>query len=251
MSVDADLPSPIAAFDDAQRRTIELVREVLRLLEAGMNERDVYELAETRLQTHGFSGWYHAPEVSIGGRRLQRVTLPWMRQKLQPGDLITLDLGPTDGESYGDFGYTLRFAPPEGAPDPKVLKVARDCVRSTCGYASRWKTVGELHIFARAWAVNHRMDLANKSALGHRILPREGALSTGFPTSAHLATLLWRNRVHKLNPVRMVGMFAIRPEVVDHGTVASFEEIVYVQDEVHRVLGRASLDDAGTLPGAV
>lgn len=247
MSVDADLPSPIAAFDDAQRRTIALTKDVLRHLEAGMTERDVYELAETRLQVHGFSAWYHAPEVAIGGRRLQRVTLPWARHKLQPGDLVTVDLGPTDGESYGDFGYTQRFAPAEGTADPKVLGVARDCVRATCGYASRWKTVGELYIFARAWAVNNRMDLANTSALGHRILPKEGVLVTGFPTSAHLATLLARNRVHRLHPVRMAGMFALRPEVIDRGTVASFEEIVYVQDETHRVLGRASLDEAGTL----
>ena len=64
-----ELPPDVAAFDDAQRRAIALAREVVRHLEAGMSERDIYELAETRLGAHGFDGWYHAPEVRIGGGR--------------------------------------------------------------------------------------------------------------------------------------------------------------------------------------
>lgn len=237
------LPDPVARFDAAQRRTIAMARELFRRLEAGMSERDLFELAETQLGTFGFSRWYHPPEIRIGGRTFGPLVVPSARRRLAAGELVAIDLAPAEDDCYGDFCATVAF----GGPEPKVVGVARDCVRATCGYASRWKTVGELFIFAKAWAVNERMDLANRDSVGHRVLPREGLLATGFPRSAHLATFLGRNRVHRLNPVRMAGMFAIRPEVVDHGQVAAFEEIVWVQDEVRWVLGRDNPAEAGRL----
>lgn len=239
------LPPPIAAFDDAQRRTIRLTRDVVQRLEAGMSERDVFELAETRLSAHGFTGWFHPPEVWIRRSGPPMLPLVSARRKLEAGDLVTIDLGPADGASYGDFAWTLAYG--EGAP-PKVLEVARTCTRAACGYASRWKTIGEILVFARAWAINRRMDLAGGGAVGHRMLPPEGLLRTGFPRSAHLATLLLRNRIHRLNPERMDGMFAIRPVVSDGSRIAAFEEVVYVHEDVKRVLGRDRLEDAGTLP---
>ena len=81
------------------------------------------------------------------------------------------------------------------------MEGARACTTAACGYASRGKAGGEIHVFARAWAVNRRMDLAGEGPVGHRVLPREGVLATGFPRSAHLATLLPRNRIHRLHPV--------------------------------------------------
>ena len=108
--------------------------------------------------------------------------------------------------------------------------------------------MGEIVIFAQAWAVNHRMTLAQKENVGHRIIAKEGWTSVGFPKSAHAATLMRRNQLHRLNPTRMNGMFAIRPEVDDKGHRASFEEIVYVDGDAKGVLGRGSLADVGTLP---
>jgi hypothetical protein len=152
------------------------------------------------------------------------------------GDLVSIDLAPAFGEAYGDAGVTVCVG--GGAP-PAVLDVARACTEAACGFASRWKTVGEIHVFARAWAINRRMDLADLGAVGHRVLPREGMLATGFPRSAHLATALMRNRIHRLNPVRMQGMFAIRPVLrAADGACAAFEEIVWIDGEHKRVLGR-------------
>jgi methionine aminopeptidase len=240
-----ELPEPVRAFDDAQRRAIAMLQDVRTRLEAGMSERDVVELAETRLESHGFDRWYHPPEVHIGpdagrGRLLHR---PSAGRKLEPGNLIAIDLGPAAGDAYGDTGFTLCF----GGDEPAVVDVARECVRAACGYASRWKTVGEIWVFARAWAVNNRMDLASESAVGHRVLPKEGLLATGFPRSAHVATHLPGNRIHRLHPIRMKGMFAIRPAISDgKGNSAAFEEIVWIQDDQRQVLGRASLADIGT-----
>jgi Xaa-Pro aminopeptidase len=221
-----------------------MLRDVTQRLEAGMSERDVYELAETRLGEHGFDGWYHPPEVRIGAAIAEGGLLrgPSPRRKLEAGGLVAIDLGPAGGEAYGDIGTTVHFG---GGEEPDVLAVARECVRACCGYASRWKTVGEIWVFATAWAVNHRMELANRSALGHRVLPKEGVLSVGWPRSAHLATRLPRNRIHRLHPVRMAGMFAIRPVVRKGDLAASFEEMVYVKDEVRCVLGRAGIQEVG------
>ncbi len=243
------LPEAFQPFDDAQRRAIALTADVVRRLEAGMTARDIFEIAETRLGEHGFQGWFHAPEIRVRphgpARFLHRADA---RVKLAPGDLVSLDLGPADGSAYGDFGTTVTFASPDDK-EPAVLGVARDCIRASCGFASRWKTLGEMVIFAQAWAVNHRMTLSQSETVGHRILGRQGWTSVGFPRSAHLATFLRRNQLHKLNPVRMAGMLAIRPEVDDHGHRASFEEIVYIEGDQKGVLGRSSVAEVGTLPG--
>ena len=128
-----------------------------------------------------------------------------------------------------------------------MVTVARDCVKAACGYASRWKTVGEIWVFARAWAINNRMELAGESAVGHRILPKEGMVASGFPRSAHLATHIPGNRIHRLHPIRMRGMFAIRPAIQDAaGWSAAFEEVVWIQDEQRKILGRDSADEIGT-----
>lgn len=239
-----ELPAPIQAFDDAQRRAIAMLRDVRGRLEAGMSERDIVELAETRLEAHGFDRWYHPPEVHIGpdagkGRLLNR---PSGKRKLEPGQLVAIDLGPATADAYGDTGFTLCF----GADEPGVVTVARDCAKGCCGYASRWKTVGEIWVFARAWAINNRMELASEGAVGHRVLPKEGLLAQGFPRSAHLATHIPGNRIHRLHPIRMRGMFAIRPAIQDAaGWSAAFEEVVWIQDEHRKVLGRDSADEIG------
>ncbi len=233
------LPAPIAAFDDAQRRGLALLDEVVARLQVGMTPEDVARMAREGAATHGFTGWFHGPEVQrsadlAGGwsRRLGRTD----RKPLEDGELVTLDLGPATADAFADIAYTVLVG--RGAA-PKVLTVAETCVRACLGYASRWKTVGEIQVFAQAWAVNHRMELAAET-VGHRVLPREGWLENGWPRSAHLATRLRRNQVHRLHPVRMAGMFAVRPVVKDPrtGLAAAFEEIVWIDGEQKRILGR-------------
>lgn len=243
----AELPPVVAAFDEAQRRTIAMMADVVARLERGMHARDVVELAETRLGEHGFTGWYHPPEVEIGQEIGRRGPLPRVGRgpAIEVGSLVCIDLGPASADAYGDFGVTRVYAG-EG-DEPYIVQQARECTRAACGFASRWKTCGEIHVVSRAWAVNARLALRSEGAVGHRVLPREGLLATGWPRSAHAATLLGRNRLHRLNPVRMNGMFAIRPVVTDGTWSAAFEEMVYIHDDVKRVLGRAGLAEVGTL----
>ena len=246
-SASTELPPVVAAFDDAQRRTIAMMGDVVARLEAGMHARDIVELAETRLGEHGVTGWYHAPEVEIGQEIGRRGPLPRIGRgpRLDAGGLVSIDLGPAGADAYGDFGVTRVFAG-EG-PEPYVVQQARECARAAIGFASRWKTCGEIFIVSQSWAVNARLQLRNDNAVGHRVLPREGLVATGWPRSAHAATLLPRNRLHRLHPIRMDGMFAIRPVVTDGTWSAAFEEMVYIHEDVKRILGRASLAEVGTV----
>lgn len=246
-AVPTALPPVVAAFDDAQRRAIAMLADVFARLESGMKRRDIEELAETRMGEHGFSTWYHAPEVAIGEAIAAQgpLRLPSPGQALSVGQLVSIDLGPGTNEAYGDIGATRLFG---GGDEPMVLVQSREAIRAACGYASRWKTCGEIFICAQAFAVNNRLQLLNASAVGHRILTREGLLARGFPRSAHLATLLPRNRLHKLNPVRMDGMFAVRPLLADGPWAASFEEVIYIHEDTRMVLGRDSMAEIGTLP---
>ena len=241
-----ELPPVIAAFDASQRRAIAMVADVCTRLESGMYARDIVELAEGRLNAHGFSAWYHPPEVEIGGDIGRKSPLPRLGKGrvLAEGMLVSIDIGPGTAESYGDFGVTRVFG---AGTEPFVLEQARECTRAACGFASRWKTCGELFIVSQAWATNQRLTLRNTNAVGHRVLPREGLLATGFPRSAHVATLLPRNRLHRLHPVRLDGIFAVRPVVTDGKQAAAFEEMIYVHEDIKCILGRESLADVGTL----
>jgi hypothetical protein len=248
MSVAAELPPAIAAFDDAQRRAIALLAEVVAEARPGAAVADLEGFATSRAAEVGFSGWYHPPELRVGaaiGGGLRGRIAALRPAPLAEGDLLSVDLGPATSDAYGDVGVTVVVG---GGAAPAVVEVARTCTQAACGYASRWKTVGEIHVFARAWAVNRRMDLAGEGPVGHRVLPREGVLASGFPRSAHLATLLARNRIHRLHPVRMQGMFAVRPVVRSgDGACAAFEEIVWIDGDQRRLLGRDSLEHAGRL----
>ena len=238
-------PGLLDAFDDAQRRGFDLLREVVALLEVGMSERDVSDLARDRAGAHGFGAWFHPPEVQIGDRvaKHSHWNLPSARVKLAEGDLVSIDLGPAGDEVYADVGTTTAFQDQA----PRVVEVARECTRAIAGYASQWKTVGELFVYARAWAINHRMELGSKRSIGHAILPREGWMSMDWPRSAHRARWWRRNLVHFYNPGRIRGIWALRPLLREGDLAASFEEMIYIDGDDRRVLGRGDISEIGTL----
>jgi hypothetical protein len=53
--------------------------------------------------------------------------------------------------------------------------------------------------------------------------------------------------VHFFNPERLDGIWALRPLVRDGDLAASFEEVIYVNGDERKILGRASIEEAGTL----
>ena len=237
----------LAAFDDAQRRGFALLRDVMNSLSAGTTEAQAADAARDLASRHGFDRWYHPPEILFGeNTRSNDVWKTPGARKLKRGDMVSVTLGPSSADAYADVGVTEVFGAPDGAEEPKVLTVARECARATSGYASQWKTVGELYIYARAWAVNHRLTLVNDRSIGHALLPPEGNLAVGFPLSAHTITWLRRYQVRRLNPNRVTGLWAIRPNITDGTVAAQFEEVIYVNGPDKRILGRDDISQVGT-----
>ena len=236
----------ITEFDEAQRLGFQVLAKTVASMRQGMTEADLADIADTLAADHGATGVFHPPEVQFGTQTTSNAVwkTPSKSRTLAPGDLVVLDLGPAFGNAYADVGTTVAF----GAPEPAVLEVARECVRATCGFASQWKTVGELYVFSKAWAVNHRLTLASTRSIGHAILPKEGKTRFHFPRSAHAATWLRRHQIRFLNPARLQGMWALRPLLSDGSYGAAFEEVIYVSGDTYRVLGRDSPAEIGTLP---
>lgn len=239
----------LAAFDDAQRRGFSLLRDVMNQLEEGQSEQQVADAARELARSRGFDRWYHPPEVLFGERTCSNAVWknPDDGARLRRGQLVSITLGPAGAEAYADVGVTRTFGAAAGSAEHKVIQVAREAVRATAGFASQWKTVGELYIYARAWAVNHRLHLVNERSIGHAILPPEGALATGFPHSAHAITWLRRYQVRRLNPNRLAGMWAIRPQITDGEVAAQFEEIIYINGPDKRILGRDDISQVGSI----
>ena len=83
--------------------------------------------------------------------------------------------------------------------------------------------------------------------MGHMVPLCEGAFATAWPQSARMAVFLRRCQVHFLNPRRVIGIYALSPRVVAGGDAMCFEEMVYIEGDVKRVLGRDSEAEIGTL----
>ena len=229
--------SSFDVFNEHQARNIALLREVVQALEPGMRTSDIQALATSKRDAHGLDRWCHEPVVHIGDRpqRLRK------GKALTRGDLIFIDLSGGTRHAFGDVGLTLCFDEEE----PEVVTQAREVCRATCGYASHWKVVGELHVFATAWANNRRVDLAGDRILGHACLPPTGALAAGYPRSSLLATRLRRHQIRRLNPRRCRGAWAIRIPLTDGHRVAVFEEMIWVSDEERHLCGRSDVSEIG------
>ena len=238
--VDA-LPPEIQAFDHAQGLTIQLMRAVVDNLESGMSEVDVVDLAMQQGQAFGFTDWFHPPEVRFGGN-MTVFHRPSAKRTLEPGELVELDLAPALDNAFGDVGVGLAFE----ADEPKLVHEARETCRAVCGFASRYKTVGELFVFARAWSNNHRFSLGRARSIGHVCPLPQGPLGMAWPRAARAAILLRRYQVHFLNPRRLQGLWALTPRIVIDGKGMCFEEIVFIDGDIKRVLGRDSLEEVGT-----
>ncbi|MBN1335887.1 MAG: M24 family metallopeptidase [Deltaproteobacteria bacterium] len=241
----SDPPHDLTPWDDAQRRGIALLGACLARLQPGMSNRDVRVLAGDLLAVHGFEGWGSPPDIRVG----PRTRSGFLAGRLTPAvlledDLVTLALNPWSDRAMADVAATVHL----GGVEPPLLDLARTCTRATCGYATRHKCVGELFVFARSWAANHRLSLVGRS-VGHALLAPEGALAQGWPRSARLAAWLQHHQAHFLNSERVRGLWAIGPRLADASRGALFREVIVVRDDVHRVLGRDDLASVGTFEG--
>lgn len=232
----------LPAFEVAQRATLDLMRELIARLEVGMRPADIAHLARALATQRGFTGWFHPPEIYFDPTDT-RLRLPH-RRRLEPGTIVRIDLAPTTEAAFGDLGYSFAF---RAAPEPRLIAEARDVCRATCGFASRWKCVGELFVFAQSWANNRRLTLAASRSIGHACFPRQGLAGAAWPRAARMSILLRRNQIQWFNPRRMAGVYAVNPPISLNGAVAAFEEMIFINGETRLVVGRNSFDEIGRL----
>jgi hypothetical protein len=233
----------VAAFDDAQRRTIALFRQVRDGLEPGMTERDIVDAMEARAPDHGFDRWFHRPHVRFGcPARVPH--LPNSKTVSKKGTLIEIDAAPADDSAFGDFGTALVMG---GGPEPEIIQHARELVRACAGYASRFKCTGELFVYADAWTRNRGLNLGDSNSIGHVCFPKIGRTAPMWPYLARAAIIARRHQIQWFNYRRLHGLFALQPRVVDGKLGCCFEEMIIVDGDIKRVLGRDNFEECGTL----
>lgn len=233
-------------FQDHQTRAIALLDAVLGRIERDMSEVDVVRLVEELSGSFEFDRQFHAPEVFIGGYPPPRIFRPSGSKRVTPGCNVTVQIAPGTEHAFGNSGASFTF----GAEEHPVITQARETLRGTIGFASRWKCTGELYVFARTWTNTRQSQLATgERAIGHVALPPEGWVASSYPRSAWYATLMRRYQVEFLNYRRMDGFYTLRPAVQIRDQCASFGEMIYIDAENGDkiVLGRpGGLDEIGT-----
>jgi hypothetical protein len=230
----------IGAFEDAQIRTLALLGDVVRSLREGVSEDACVRGASELAAAHGFSGFFR-PAVVRFEPRPRRFSLP-SRRTLAVGMIVEIVLVPVTADAFGHVAVSLPF---ERSSD-RLVDAARETCRAVLGFANRTKTAGELYVFAKAWANNHRVQLTGRS-IGFHGPAREGPFAVGWPRGAWALTRLRRFQLEYLNPRAVRGVYAVRPRVALGDRAASFGELLFVDGEEARILGRGSLDEVGTV----
>ncbi len=241
MSTDSDTRSSAAAFpaglvdafDDAQRRTIDLMGLARDRLEVGMSEADIVDEVEAQAKSAGFNLWFRPPYAHLDCPE-RPAFLPDKKGRLAKGMVVEIDAAPATDEAYGVFGAAFVFG---GGTEPKLLIDAKEACKAACGFASRWKCTGEVFVYAQAWA-NNRSYRVDSDSVGHACFPRLGRTAGAWPHLARAATLMRRHRITWLNPRRMHGFYAIQPRLVLDGRGCAIEELVFVDGNEKRILGR-------------
>lgn len=236
-------PDLVAAFEDAQARTIALLRAARDGLEDGMTEKDVVDRIEALAEQAGFADWFRPPYVHFNCPE-RPAFVPSGRVGLQRGTVVEMDACPATAEAYGVFGTVVVHG---GGPEPELVAQAREACRAAAGFSSRWKCTGEVYVYAQAWANNRRFGLDSDS-IGHVCFPRLGRTAVAWPRAARAATLMRRHRVQWFNPRRMHGFYALQPRITQDGRGCAFEELILIDGDEKRVVGRpGGLAEIGTL----
>ena len=223
----------LSLFDHAQRKAIQILRDVEHELHANMSKNDILECVYAQASTKEVSGWLRPPLV--------RISTKTGIQVLQKGSIIQIHIQPIFGTVFGSVGRTISFE----SPEEKIVSDAKELCFATCTFANRRKCIGELFVFAHSWCINHRMELEHKKNIGHRCFSKEtsGVL---WPYSARALSMLRRHQIQWYNPRRMEGIFAIHPFLEKHDLFAGFAEMISVEGEERKLLGRDSFDELGT-----
>lgn len=226
----------IHSFDQAQRNAIRMVQACVDQLHLGQSEEDVIQFFLQRSAEYGFLGFLRRPVVHFNYKYQWRLG-PSHNRKLIAGSVVQIHIQPYTNEAFGNAGCSFCFQ----SPDLPIITVARDICVATSTFANAAKKAGELFVFAQSWATNHLCTL-NKESVGHFCFANDGSGNFLWPHNMHLFTQLRRYQLQWYNPRPLDGIYAIHPDIKQHGRRVGFAELIYIDAQERRVLGRDSMD---------
>lgn len=234
-------------FKKAQRLAYEAVVVVGRELQEGMTEIQVARLIGAYLKDHGVRSFFHEPFAWFGDRtrfagvKKYRDFNPTHR-RLQPQDVVILDVAPIVEGYPGDIGYTLSLG--KNKELEKAMELLRRLRKTIPGLFKKFDRRG-----ADLWREIDREILAQGyqniharypfSVLGHRVrsVPLSflsGRTPTPFSLHAFWSILSRGIRPELLNVKHrggLEGCWAIEPHIGGRGFGAKFEEILVVDSD--------------------
>jgi len=222
----------LSIFEETQTKSILLLKELYAQLQENMSHKEIHTLLKQQSERYGFKGWLRPPFVRINGKT--------RNQRLTKGALIQIHLQPLSKTAFGSVGLSKNF---QTDPLP-IIKQAQELCVATTTFANRWKCVGELFVFARSWCTNHRVELEHTHHIGHQCFVAAD-LPFAWPYSARALTLLRRHQIQWFNPRRFSGVYAVHPFIRKYDHFAGFAELLYIDENTKKVLGRDSLDEIG------
>ena len=210
-----------------------------------MSEKDIVSWFMDQAPAHGFTGWFDRPLVRINSPASFRYEESTSRV-LDEVSMVEVLLQPATDSAFACAGATWMTG---GADEPEVVMAARELCRGCAGFSGRFKCTCEVYVFADAWTKNRQLsiEMEEQQAIGHLCLPPQGLLATGWPNSARLSSYLRRNQLGWFNYRRMHGIYAIRPRLFVGGYSALFAEMIVVDGEDKRFLGRSGIEEVGQL----
>ena len=222
----------LQSFEYAQKKSIELLKEIFSSIQSNMQESDIRTIIREQALKSGASGWFRKPFVRLFPKG----------RAVHPESLIQIHLQPIYGDAFGSIGVTKCFA----RADTDIVLLARELCLATLTFGNRWKCTGELFVFAHSWCTNHRVTLEHEKNVGHQCFSK-GQSPALWPYSARAYSMLRRYQIQWFNPRRLQGIFAVHPFIQRHDQFAGFAELFYIKDEEKILLGRSDLSQVGTL----
>lgn len=156
-------------FLSAREKTISLVDDTISSLEEGMGEADCLELIEGKFISFGVTKKWHPPKFRIGKDTLKSFSeKSEHHQKLTPGEIFFIDIGPVWDGYEGDFGKTFVFGD-DLYGHQKLADSAQDIFHKTAQCWRENSTTGSrLYDYAREYSAYLGLEL-NEKMSGHRI----------------------------------------------------------------------------------
>ncbi len=234
---DKDLEGYLAARNFARL----LGKEIARNIKAGMNEKEVEDIASEIFKSHGVRQHWHMPIIGVGEgstklRSMYALMEGYMTRYgriLKENDIVLIDIAPVYNEYPSD--YTTNHVIGHNSDLEALAAYAKDVSCQIAGYVRKGMVVADVFDYAkRLIQANSKYTLAYPPfiSMGHRLCRIPPAWQN-LPEPG-LTYLLLRARgpfITSGNSTPMSGLWVIEPYLMQQERAAKFEALVFVGEE--------------------